>query len=119
MLSTFLSCLVVGNFVSGSYFNLLYLIPVLLITFWYMRRHARLERRSIAALKAATEAGMLEPPTLHPEIDPTICIGCKSMYRLQVLRLGLPGTGRACSTWHDRQESMAGWTVGLHWAWCV
>jgi len=78
MLSTFLSCLVVGNFVSGSYFNLLYLIPVLLITFWYMRRHARLERRSIAALKAATEAGMLEPPTLHPEIDPTICIGCKS-----------------------------------------
>jgi len=64
--------------VSGSYFNFLYLIPVLLITFWYMRRHARLERRSIAALKAATEAGMLEPPTLHPEIDPTICIGCKS-----------------------------------------
>jgi len=64
--------------VSGSYFNLLYLVPVLLITFWYMRRHARLERRSIAALKAATEAGMLEPPTLHPEIDPTICIGCKS-----------------------------------------
>ena len=30
------------------------------------------------ALKAATEAGMLEPPTLHPEIDPTICIGCGS-----------------------------------------
>lgn len=26
----------------------------------------------------ATEAGMLEPPTLHPEIDPTVCIGCKS-----------------------------------------
>jgi len=64
--------------VSGSYLNWLYLIPVLLITFWYMRRHARLERRSLAALKAATEAGMLEPPTLHPEIDPTICIGCKS-----------------------------------------
>lgn len=30
------------------------------------------------ALKTATEAGMLEPPTLHPDIDPTICIGCKS-----------------------------------------
>jgi len=29
-------------------------------------------------LKAATEAGMLEPPTLHPEINPTICIGCAS-----------------------------------------
>ena len=30
------------------------------------------------ALKAATEAGMLEPPTLHPDIDPTLCIGCGS-----------------------------------------
>ena len=30
------------------------------------------------ALKAATEAGMLEPPTLHPAIDPTTCIGCGS-----------------------------------------
>jgi len=32
----------------------------------------------MAALKAATEAGMLEPPTLHPEIDHKLCIGCKS-----------------------------------------
>ena len=46
--------------------------------FWYMRRHNQLERKSFAALKVATEAGMLEPPTLHPEIDPTVCIGCKS-----------------------------------------
>ena len=68
----------IGKYVNASYYNLLYLIPVLLITFWYMRRHARLERRSLAALKTATEAGMLEPPTLHPEIDPIICIGCKS-----------------------------------------
>ena len=30
------------------------------------------------ALKAATEAGMLEPPTLHPDIDPILCIGCGS-----------------------------------------
>ncbi len=56
----------------------LYLIPVAAIVIWYMRRHNRLERESFHALKLATEAGMLEPPTLHPEIDPTICIGCKS-----------------------------------------
>jgi thioredoxin reductase/ferredoxin len=56
----------------------LYVLPVLAIVVWYMRRHNRLERTSLEALKAATEAGMLEPPTLHPEIDPTICIGCKS-----------------------------------------
>jgi len=56
----------------------LYLIPVLVIVIWYWVRHKRLERESFAALKEATEAGMLEPPTLHPEIDPTKCIGCKS-----------------------------------------
>lgn len=56
----------------------LYLLPILGILIWYWRRHARLERTSLAALKAATEAGMLEPPTLHPEIDQRTCIGCKS-----------------------------------------
>ena len=56
----------------------MYLLPVAAIVVWYMRRHNRLERESLHALKIATEAGMLEPPTLHPEIDPTVCIGCKS-----------------------------------------
>ena len=58
--------------------SLLYLLPILGIFVWYWRRHVRLERQSFAALKAATEAGMLEPPTLHPKIDHRICIGCKS-----------------------------------------
>jgi len=62
----------------GNVLILLYLIPVLGIVIWYWRRHERLERQSMAALKAATEAGMLEPPTLHPEIDHKLCIGCKS-----------------------------------------
>jgi len=56
----------------------LYLLPVLAILTWYMRRHGRLERQNAEVLRSATEAGMLEPPTLHPEIDPTICIGCGS-----------------------------------------
>ena len=64
--------------VTTSFLNLLYLLPVLGILVWYLRRHGRMERKSLAALKAATEAGMLEPPTLHPEIDLTICIGCTS-----------------------------------------
>ena len=62
----------------GNFLTYLYLIPVLGFIIWYWRRHQRLEQQSMAALKAATEAGMLEPPTLHPEIDHTICIGCKS-----------------------------------------
>jgi len=63
---------------SGNFLIYLYLLPVLGFVIWYWRRHRRLERQSMAALRAATEAGMLDPPTLHPEIDPTICIGCKS-----------------------------------------
>ena len=61
----------------GNFLIFLYLIPVLGIVIWYWRRHERLERQSLAALKAATEAGMLEPPTLHPDIDQEICTGCK------------------------------------------
>lgn len=58
--------------------NLTYLLPVLVIVIWYWRRHVRLERTSLVALKEATEASMLEPPTLHPVIDINKCIGCKS-----------------------------------------
>jgi thioredoxin reductase/NAD-dependent dihydropyrimidine dehydrogenase PreA subunit len=64
--------------VTQNLLTYLYLLPVAAIVIWYMRRHNRLERESLHALKVATEAGMLEPPTLHPEIDPTVCIGCKS-----------------------------------------
>jgi len=64
--------------VAQNLLTYLYLVPVVAIIVWYMRRHNRLERNSFEALKLATEAGMLEPPTLHPEIDPTVCIGCKS-----------------------------------------
>jgi thioredoxin reductase/ferredoxin len=66
------------NPVAQNILTYLYLLPVVVIIAWYMRRHNRLERDSFQALKLATEAGMLEPPTLHPEIDPTVCIGCKS-----------------------------------------
>lgn len=62
----------------GNFLIFLYLIPVLGIVIWYWLRHERLERQSMEALKAATEAGMLEPPTLHPEIDHHLCVGCKS-----------------------------------------
>ena len=62
----------------GTLLNYLYFLPLLVLVLWYWHRHKRLEEKSLAALKLAHEAGMLEPPTLHPEIDPTICIGCKS-----------------------------------------
>lgn len=41
-----------------------------------MRRHSHKESTSLSALKTATEEGLVEPPTLHPEIDHRKCIGC-------------------------------------------
>ena len=55
-----------------------YALPVTLIMAWYWHRHSRREEKSLGALVSATEQGMIEPPTLHPEIDHTKCIGCRS-----------------------------------------
>lgn len=55
---------------------LIYAVPVVLIFLWYLRAHGRKESSGLSALKTATEEGLIEPPTLHPEIDPTKCIGC-------------------------------------------
>lgn len=40
--------------------------------------HRRNEVASLDTLRTATSEGLLEPPTLHPEIDHTLCIGCES-----------------------------------------
>ena len=55
-----------------------YALPVVLISAWYWRAHARHESGSLDVLVTATEQGMIEPPTLHPEIDHMKCIGCRN-----------------------------------------
>jgi thioredoxin reductase/NAD-dependent dihydropyrimidine dehydrogenase PreA subunit len=57
---------------------LLYLVPMALILVFYMRRHRKIHRRHVAELEAAVEAGMTEPPSLHPVIDPRRCLGSKA-----------------------------------------
>jgi thioredoxin reductase (NADPH) len=52
--------------------------PITLIVAWYWRSHSRRESNSLGVLVSATEQGMIEPPTLHPEIDHSKCIGCRS-----------------------------------------
>jgi thioredoxin reductase (NADPH) len=54
----------------------LYAVPGILIFVWYVRKHSHKESSSLNVLVTSTEAGMIEPPTLHPEIDLTKCIGC-------------------------------------------
>jgi thioredoxin reductase/NAD-dependent dihydropyrimidine dehydrogenase PreA subunit len=51
-------------------------MTLLWAVYWY--RHAASQRRSRRVLAAAHEAGLTEPPSLHPVIDPALCIGCRS-----------------------------------------
>jgi thioredoxin reductase (NADPH) len=44
----------------------------------YWTRRNMSHRRSLRLLKAATAAGLCDPPSLHPVIDPALCIGCRS-----------------------------------------
>ena len=44
----------------------------------YWSRRSTLQRRSLGLLQAATEAGLHDPPSLHPLIDVKLCIGCRS-----------------------------------------
>ncbi len=55
---------------------LMYAIPIIAILAWYLKRHSRAEKTGLGSLRKATEEGLIEPPTLHPEIDHTLCIGC-------------------------------------------
>ena len=56
----------------------LYLLPIVGIFAWYVRSRRSRERESIRAAEEAIAASMTEPPSLHPVIDPTRCIGCRS-----------------------------------------
>lgn len=55
-----------------------YITPMALILFLYVRRHSSHHDASIRTRNEALEAGLTEPASLHPVIDPTKCTGCKS-----------------------------------------
>jgi thioredoxin reductase/NAD-dependent dihydropyrimidine dehydrogenase PreA subunit len=56
----------------------LYLGVLLVGLGWYITRHRRQETRHSVRLKEAVEAGLTEPASLHPIIDPTRCLGSKA-----------------------------------------
>ncbi len=57
---------------------LFYGLPTLLVFGWFVLRRRSLESRSAHAQAGALAAGLNEPPSLHPVIDPGRCIGCGS-----------------------------------------
>jgi thioredoxin reductase/ferredoxin len=57
---------------------LVYVIPIVIVVAWYAGRRRQLQRRSVTAHRAAVESGLTEPASLHPVVDPRLCIGCGS-----------------------------------------
>jgi thioredoxin reductase (NADPH) len=53
-----------------------YLVPLLLIWRWYVRKRRHIERTSRTAHEHAQRAGLTEPVSLHPVIDASRCVGC-------------------------------------------
>jgi len=57
---------------------LVYLVPVVLAVAWHAWVRHRTHRRSVAARIESVAAGLVEPASLHPLIDPLLCVGCGS-----------------------------------------
>jgi thioredoxin reductase (NADPH) len=55
---------------------LIYTAPMVAIVLLYVRRHRSRHDRSVRAREESIAAGLVEPPSLHPVIDPNKCIGC-------------------------------------------
>lgn len=56
----------------------LYAIPLLGVVTAYVARRRRMETRYRRELETAVSAGLTEPPSLHPVVDPLRCIGSAS-----------------------------------------
>jgi thioredoxin reductase (NADPH) len=56
----------------------IYFTPLVLILIMYLRRQRATHRESVAVRDASIAAGLIEPASLHPVIDPRKCIGCSA-----------------------------------------
>ena len=54
----------------------LYLLPIALVLLWRNWAHRRTSARHQITLEENRKAGLLEPASLHPNIDQEACIGC-------------------------------------------
>lgn len=59
----------------------LYGLPLVLILFFYLWKHSKSHRHSLEIHNEALAAGLTEPASLHPVVDPTRCLGCATCVR--------------------------------------
>lgn len=53
----------------------IYALPLFAALALYLARKRRREARSRAILERSVQSGLTEPPSMHPSIDPAICVG--------------------------------------------
>ncbi len=58
--------------------NLTYIFLILLIVIYYLHCKKKATRRNLFVKKEELDAGLTEPPSLHPIIDHSKCLGCGS-----------------------------------------
>lgn len=56
----------------------IYLVPLAIVVFFYLRGRKKKETAAVEQLHEAVEAGLTEPSSLHPLIDPKKCLGSGS-----------------------------------------
>ena len=57
---------------------MIYLSPMAIVVLIYLFRRRQRQRTSLRTLDESVETGLTEPPSLHPIVDPMLCIGCGS-----------------------------------------
>ncbi len=57
---------------------LLYILPLFLVLFFYLRRNRHQEEQHVDVLNAAVASGLTEPPSMHPVFNLSKCIGSGS-----------------------------------------
>ena len=58
-----------------------YAVPLLVIWIVYLGRRKWVDARNLVVRADAIEAGLTQPASLHPKIDPTRCLGCGACAR--------------------------------------
>ncbi len=58
--------------------KLTYILLILLIIIYYLHCKRRVTKRNLFVKKEELDAGLTEPPSLHPIIDHSKCLGCGS-----------------------------------------
>ena len=62
---------------TSVFFNVsVFIVPLVVLWFFYGMVQRSTNRKALKKMQDAKESGLTEPASLHPAIDPSICLGC-------------------------------------------